>query len=141
MSDDKRIAAFFLTVEEDLEAAELLIARGNRLAAFHLRKRERSSAKHLSCPSGRARAIVEEFCHRSAAAETEFRWSVARVTLDELRCPISEFHRPRSDWGRNTQSLPSALGPPEIVLSELGRRSFAQRAAGGGPSISKQPSF
>lgn len=49
MSVDPRIAAYFTTIDEDLEAVEVLIARGNRLAAFHMQQAiEKLARSHLS---------------------------------------------------------------------------------------------
>lgn len=45
MSADPRIPAYFTTIDEDLEAAEVLIARGNRLAAFHMEQAIEKLAK------------------------------------------------------------------------------------------------
>lgn len=45
MSADPRIAAYFTTVDEDLQAAEALIALGNRLAAFHMQQAIEKLAK------------------------------------------------------------------------------------------------
>ena len=45
MSADPRIAAYFTTVDEDLQAADALIALGNRLAAFHMQQAIEKLAK------------------------------------------------------------------------------------------------
>ncbi len=52
MSVEKRITAFLALAEQDLDAAELLVAGGNRYAAYHLQQTTEKLVKALLIARG-----------------------------------------------------------------------------------------